>query len=179
MAQEGDSEQGLSQLAEGIGRFRALGAISYLPLFLALEAECLGGAGDAGRGLALAAEGLELVERTEERVCEAELHRIHGQLLARTGDAAAAEGAFGRAIVVARRSGARTWELRAARDLARLWRDQGRVVEARDLLAPVYAPFTEGFDLPDLVEAKTLLDELEAGGLQLVPRQPAAAADPR
>jgi predicted ATPase len=75
-------------------------------------------------------------------------------------DEAEAEACFHRAIEVARDQEAKTWELRAARDLARLWAGQGRRAEARDLLAPVHAWFTEGFDLPDLIEAKALLDEL-------------------
>jgi predicted ATPase len=95
---------------------------------------------------------------------EAELHRIRGELLrtAHPGATAEAEADFHRAITVARRQDAKLWELRAATSLARLWRDRGKRDEARALVAPVYGWFTEGFDTPDLKEAKALLDELSA-----------------
>jgi predicted ATPase len=144
------------------------------------DAHLLGGEPDAA--LAHVEEALRITARTGEAWLSADLHRRLGVVLLRLrpGDATppAAEE-LRRALGVARSQLAKLFELRAARDLARLWRDQGRVAEARELLAPVYASFTEGFARPDLVEAKTLLDELEAGGRQLVPRQPAAAADPR
>ena len=102
------------------------------------------------------------VETTKERWCEAELNRIAGEIALKSPkpDAAKAEAHFERALAVARQQQAKSWELRAAMSLARLWRDQGKVQQARELLAPVYGWFTEGFDTRDLKEAKALLDEL-------------------
>ena len=108
-------------------------------------------------------EAMTLVETTKETWFEAEVHRIAGEIaLKRPSDAVKAEGNFDRALKVARQQQARSWELRAAISLARLWRDQGKVSEARELLAPVYGWFTEGFDTRDLKEAKALLEELGA-----------------
>ena len=94
------------------------------------------------------------------RWIEAELHRLHGELLLaqRTAETNEAEACFSRALAVAREQGAKMWELRAATSLARLWCDQGRRAAARELLAPLCARFTEGLDTPDLVEAKAILD---------------------
>jgi len=100
------------------------------------------------------------VERTGERWLEAELHRQKGELLLRQGHSEAAEELYCKALDIAREQEAKLWELRAAASLARLRRDQGRRGDARDLLAPIYDWFTEGFDTPDLKEAKVLLDEL-------------------
>jgi predicted ATPase len=102
------------------------------------------------------------VETTKERWCEAEVHRVAGEiaLTSLQSDAAKAEAYFERALAVARAQNAKSWELRAAMSMARLWRDQGKRDEARELLAPVYGWFTEGFDTLDLKEAKALLDEL-------------------
>ena len=104
------------------------------------------------------------METTKERWFEAEIHRIAGEiaLMSPEPDAAKAEAYFERALAVARKQQAKSWELRAAMSMARLWRDQGKRDEARDLLAPVYDWFTEGFDTLDLKEAKALLDELRA-----------------
>ncbi len=108
------------------------------------------------------AEAQAFVARTGERFVEAEVHRIHGDLLLAlpTSDHAHAEEAFREALEVARRQSARSWELRAATSLARLLRDQGRRDEACELLQPVYDWFTEGFDTDDLKDAKVLLEEL-------------------
>ena len=104
------------------------------------------------------------METTKERWCEAEVHRIAGEIALKSPepDAAKAQAYFERALAVARQQQAKSWELRAAMSMARLWRDQGKRDEARDLLAPVYGWFTEGFDTLDLKEAKALLDELHA-----------------
>jgi len=101
-------------------------------------------------------------ETTEEKWCEAEVRRIVGEitLMSPEPDAAKVEAYFDRAVAVARQQQAKSWELRAAMSLARLWRDQGKVSEARELLVPVYGWFTEGFDTSDLKEAKALLNEL-------------------
>ena len=107
-------------------------------------------------------EAVTTVETTKERWCEAEVNRIAGEiaLLTPKPDAAKAEAYFERALAVARQQQAKSWELRAAMSMARLWRDQGKRHEARDLLAPVYGWFTEGCDTLDLKEAKALLGEL-------------------
>ena len=107
-------------------------------------------------------EALQIVERTGERWFEAELNRQKGQLLLRQGHSEAAEKLYCKALSIAREQEARLWELRAAASLARLRRDQGRQAEARDVLAPVYGWFTEGFGTPDLREAKALLEALDA-----------------
>ena len=107
-------------------------------------------------------EAITAVETTKERISEAQVHRTAGEiaLLSPARDAAKAEAYFDRALTVARQQQAKSWELRAATSLARLWRDQGKVQQARALLAPVYGWFTEGFDTRDLKEAKALLEEL-------------------
>ena len=107
-------------------------------------------------------EAMTTVETTNERWCEAEVHRVAGEiaLMSPEPDAAKAETYFERALAVARKQQAKSWELRAAMSMARLWRDQGKRDEARDLLAPVYGWFTEGFDTLDLKEAKAMLDAL-------------------
>jgi predicted ATPase len=109
-------------------------------------------------------EAITTVETTKERWFEAEANRIAGEiaLLLPEPDVAKAEACFERALAVARKQQAKSWELRAAMSMARIWRDQGRRQQARDLLAPLYAWFTEGFDTRDLKEAKVLLDELHA-----------------
>jgi predicted ATPase len=116
----------------------------------------------AEEGLVATAEALTEVARTGERFWEAELHRLKGQLLL-ASDAAnepKAEACFHRAIEIARSQKAKSWELRAATSLARLWRDQGKPEHAHELLALIYGWFTEGFDTADLKDAKELLDEL-------------------
>ncbi len=107
-------------------------------------------------------EVITAVQATKETLCEAEVHRVAGQiaLLSPEPDVAKAEAYFERALAVARQQQAKSWELRAATSLARLWRDHGEVQPARELLAPVYDWFTEGFDTRDLKDAKALLDEL-------------------
>ena len=104
------------------------------------------------------------VETTKQKWCEAEVNRVAGEiaLMSPKRDAAKAEAYFECALAVARKQQAKSWELRAAMSLARLWRDQGKAQQARELLAPVYGWFTEGFDTLDLKDAKTLLDELHA-----------------
>ena len=117
--------------------------------------------GDAGAALSRVEEALHISASTGEIWFDAELHRRLGGVLLHLHprDAARAEAEFRRALEVARTQAARLFELRAARDLARLLRDRGRVAEAREVLAPVYAAFTEGFGFPDLVEARALLED--------------------
>ena len=109
-------------------------------------------------------EASDKVEGSKEKWFEAEVHRIAGEIALKSPapDAAKAEAYFERALAVARKQQAKSWELRAATSMARLWRDQGKLQQARELLAPVYGWFTEGFDTLDLKEAKALLEELAA-----------------
>jgi predicted ATPase len=112
--------------------------------------------------LGVLAEALAQMDHTGERYHEAEVYRLKGELLLQQAvpDAPQAEACFQQALAVARRQQAKSWELRAAMSLARLWHQQGKRVEARDLLAPIYGWFTEGFDTADLQEAKALLEML-------------------
>jgi predicted ATPase len=131
-----------------------------MPYFIALSAAACEIAGQVEEGLTLLDDALEIVERPGERWFAAELNRHKGQLLLRQRHSEAAEVLYRKALSIAQEQEAKLWELRAAASLARLRRDQGRHGEARDLLAPVYGWFTEGFDTVDLKEAKALLDEL-------------------
>ena len=113
-------------------------------------------------GMHLLVEALAMVDTTGERHTEAELHRLHGELLLRQAvpEVQAAEVCFQEALAIARRQQAKWWELRAAMSLARLWQRQGKPAEARELLAEIYGWFTEGFDTLDLQEAKAFLETL-------------------
>ena len=156
----GDLAEGLSLMRRGSAAYRATGAELWIPHFFALLARACEVAGQTEEGLALMGDGLQTVERTGLRWFEAELHRQKGQLLLRQEQAEAAEQHYRKALSVAKEQRAKLWELRAAVSFARLRRDQHGRAEARDLLAPVYNWFTEGFETPDLREAKALLDEL-------------------
>jgi predicted ATPase len=131
------------------------------PLHLGYAASAHAEADENEIAFSLFEEAIGVVEQTEEREFEAELHRMRGELLVRKGRIDEAEAALTRALSISRRQQARMWELRAAASLARLRRDQGRYAEARDLLAPIYGWFTEGFETPDLRQAKALLDEMK------------------
>ena len=157
---DGDVADGLPLMRSGTAAFRATGAELWTPHFIALLADAHEIAGQLEEALILLDNALEVVERIGERWLEAELHRNKGQLLLRQEHTEAAEELFRNALDIAREQEAKLWELRAAASLARLSRDQGRRAEARHLLAPVYGWFTEGFDTPDLKDAKALLDEL-------------------
>src|SRR5215472_789710 len=159
-AKNADLTEGLSLLRAGSSAYSATGATAWMPLYIALLAGACEIEGQIGEGAAQLDQALQLVERTGERWFAAELDRQRGRLLQLQGDPKAAEELYRKALGIAREQEAKLWELRAAASLARLWCDQGRRAEARDLLAPIYGWFTEGFDMPDLKEAKALLDEL-------------------
>jgi predicted ATPase len=156
----GDVAEGISLLRSGLVASRATAAEMLVPYHIALLAAACEIAGQIEEALAQLDDALQIVERTGERWFAAELNRHKGQLLLRQGHAEAAEDLYGKALSIAEDQEAKLWELRAAVSLARLRRDQGRRAEARDLLAPVYGWFTEGFDTPDLKEAQALLGEL-------------------
>ena len=161
LAMEGKSEKGLVELQQGIAALRAQGAGIWLPFRCTMLAEVFDLLGNTEEGLRSLAEAQTLMDQTEERWWEAEIYRLQGTLLLRHSMAPPAEVEtwLRRALDVARRQEARSLELRAATSLARLWQHQGKHAEAHDLLEPVYDWFTEGFDAPDLKEAKALLEE--------------------
>jgi predicted ATPase len=130
------------------------------PYGLARLAEALAQRGEHGAALAAVQEGLEAQEQRGQRRWEAELHRLEGIALCGLNRLEECQSAFGAALRAARRQQAKSYELRAATSLARLWGEQGRRANARELLASVYSWFTEGFDTADLKEAKALLDQL-------------------
>jgi predicted ATPase len=158
---KGDVADGTSLLRDGLVAYRATGAETYMPHHIGLLARACGHVGQVEEAAILLDEALQVVERTGERWFAAELNWRKGQLLLRKGHPEAAEELYRKALGIAAEQEAKLWELRAAASLARLRRDQGRRAEARDLLAPVYGWFTEGFDTPDFKEAKALLDELD------------------
>jgi class 3 adenylate cyclase/predicted ATPase len=163
LAMQGQGEEGLAQIHQGIAAWRALGGRLLIPYFCTLLAEAAAHLRRPEDGLQALAEAHTLVEQQEERFWEAEVCRLRGVLVLRqtTPQLEEAEACFQQALTVARRQEAKSLELRAAMSLARLWQQQGKRAEARELLAPVYGWFTEGFDTADLQEAKALLEELE------------------
>jgi predicted ATPase len=132
----------------------------FRPLHLGQLASAYSQLDQPETAIGLLDEALATSETTRERLFDAELRRRRGDLLLILGNASQAESALREALTVARAQNARLWELRAATSLARLWRKQGQHVEARDLLEPLYGWFTEGFDTPDLRQARALLHEL-------------------
>jgi predicted ATPase len=156
----GNLIEGISLLRSGLSAYRATGAKLLMPQYIALLARACEIAGQVEEALTLSDRALQIGERTGERWFVPELYRHKGQLLLRQGHFEAAEELYRKGLSIAAEQEAKLWELRAAMSLARLRRDQGREAEARDLLAPVYEWFTEGFDTQDLKEAKALLDEL-------------------
>ncbi len=162
LAEQGQAEEGIAQIQQGCHAARATGGELGRSLFLALLGEAYGNEGQTAEALRTLAEGLAMADKSGERVYEAELRRVKGELLLKQGATeAASEECFRQAIELARHQSARALELRAAMSLARLWQTQGKAPEARDLLAPVFEWFTEGFDTADLMDAKALLDELK------------------
>ena len=156
----GDVAEGILLLHRGLAAYRATGAEAWVPYQIGLLARAYEIAGQIEEAVDLLDDALQIIARTGERWLEAELYRHKGQLLLRQGRSEVAEQLYRKALSIAREQEAKLWELRAAASLARLRRDQGRHAEARDLLAPVYGWFTEGFNTPDLKEAKALLEEL-------------------
>jgi predicted ATPase len=161
LAAQGQGEAGIVQMHQGLATIRATGQRLSLSAHLARLAEACGHRGQAEEGLRLLAEALGHVDHTGERYYEAEVYRLKGELLLRQAvpDSPQAETCFQQALAIARRQQAKSWERRAAISLSRLWQQQGKREAARELLAPIYGWFTEGFDTADLQEAKALLEE--------------------
>jgi predicted ATPase len=162
LTETGKASEAVQAITSGITSLRSTGAILYEPWhlwYLAMAYAELGQSDDARRCIN---DAIDKVERSKEKWCEAEVHRIAGEIALKSiaPDPEKAEAYFERALAVARKQQGKSWELRAAMSMARLWRDQGKRDEARELLAPVYGWFSEGFDTLDLKEAKALLDEL-------------------
>ena len=183
IAEQGRPADGISEMRRGLHAHQSTGMEQNRPYHLSLQAEAHGKAGQPHEGLTVLSEALDLVEKNDERIFEAELHRLRGEMLlmlavsgqlsvaggqqsagknleSATTSEPEAEECFHRAREIARRQEAKSLELRAVMSLARLWRKQGRNEEARGMLAEIYGWFTEGFDTADLKDAKTLLDEL-------------------
>jgi predicted ATPase len=177
LARQGRSEEGIAQMRQGLAGYQATGGEVTRPYFLSLLAEAYGDVGQTAEGLSLLDEALATVQKTGGRWCEAELYRLKGELLLRSdvqrptsnvgqmapgisSAAMEAEACFRQALDAARRQQAKSWELRAAMSLSRLWQGQDKRAEARQLLAGIYGWFTEGFDTADLREAKALFEEL-------------------
>jgi len=160
LMRQGLTEEALPLLLQGLESYRATGSAISLSHYLCLQGEACLRAGKFAQAHQALREGLAVAEQNDERYQHAELQRLMGELhFTERSDAAAAAECFHAAIGIARTQRSRAWELRAIQSLARLWRKQGRHVESRTLLAPIYAAFTEGFTMPDLVDAKTLLED--------------------
>ena len=162
LAMQGQGEEGLSQLRQGIAACQATGTALYVQYYCTVLADVCNHLGHTADGLQALAEAHTLVEQHEERLWDAEICRLRGVLLLRQPETpqAEAEAWLQRALDVARRQEAKSLELRAAMSLSRLWQQQGKQAEAHALLAPIYGWFTEGFDTADLQEARALLQEL-------------------
>jgi len=156
----GEVQDGLALLVRGLSELRAAGAAVHTPRVLCFIAEAHAKIGHLQEGQNCLVEAAQLIETTHERCGEVELHRLRGNMMNAQGDQAAAEQNYHRALAVAERQSAKTFGLRTAACLARLWRDQGKRAEAHDLLALKYGSFTESFDTPVLRDAKRLIDQL-------------------
>jgi predicted ATPase len=170
LVRQGQGEAGIAQIRQGLAALRATGTEAELPWLLSMLATACGSTGRAEEGLSLVAEALAIVRRTGKRLDEAGLYRLKGELLLKSRSRSLAcevqslesevEGCFRQALDVARHQEAKSFELRAAMSLSRLWQRQGKRAEARQPLAEVYGWFREGFDTADLQEARALLEAL-------------------
>jgi class 3 adenylate cyclase/predicted ATPase len=160
----GKASDAVHMISSGLAAYRQTGATVFVPLWLSHLTRGYAELGQFDDAWRCIGKAMTAVETTGERWCEAELHRVAGEIALKSPqpEAAKAQASFERALAVARKQQAKSWELRASMSLARLWRDQGKVQHARELLAPVYGWFTEGFDTLDLKEAKALLGEMGA-----------------
>ena len=162
LTEQGQQEEGIEQMHQGLTAMRAAGNEVTRPPFLVMLAEAYGTVAQAEKGLPLLVEARTIMDKNGQRYYDAELHRLQGKLFLQQAapDVSQAESCFHQALAIARDQQAKSWELRAATSLARLWQQQDKRQDAYDLLAPVYGWFTEGFDTADLQEAKGLLEKL-------------------
>jgi predicted ATPase len=161
-AHQGQGADGIDRMRRGVAALTNTGAQLWQPFYLGLVAEALAFAGEVEEGIAELDQAIARSNESEERWWDAELHRLRGDLLCRLPRPALdkAERSFRAALSIARPQGTKGFELRAATSLGRLLGNDGWREEARQLLAPVYGSFTEGFDTADLLEAKALLAAL-------------------
>lgn len=162
LAEQGELATGIAAMRRQIRTCEAIGLGIFRSMTLLFLSTALGAAGEIEEALAVVAKGLAFVAESGEKLWEAELYRLKGELLRQQGaDASEVAQQFQQALAIARSQQAKSLELRAAVSLSRLWQAQGRIEEARHRLAEVYGWFSEGFDTDDLIEAKGLLDQLE------------------
>jgi predicted ATPase/DNA-binding SARP family transcriptional activator len=157
---EGETTNAIAKIKEGINTDLSIGVNLYMPVALRALARAQANAGKVEKGLETIREAIRLSEKTGDRNWTAEFHRIEGELLRVSGDEDGAEASFLKAIEVAQHQNAKSWELRASMDLARLWQEEGKKKQAKQILSEIYGWFTEGFDTPDLMKAKALLEML-------------------
>ena len=164
LAMTGKAADSVHKITSGLTTWRSTGSGMWTPVFLACATGAYAELGQFDDAWRCIGEAMTAVETTKERWWEAEIHRMAGEIALKSPepDVAKADAHFERALAIARQQQAKSWELRAAMSMARLWRDHGKRHQARELLAPVYGWFTEGFDTLDLKDAKALLDELHA-----------------
>jgi predicted ATPase len=164
LALTGRTADAVETIASGVRAWRSTGATCWKPLHMLFLADAHARIGQFDDARRCIGEAMAASEASKESCCDAEVHRVAGEiaLMGPQPDASKAEANFARAIAIARKQKAMSWELRATTSLARLWQAQGRCSEAHDRLAPVYGWFTEGFDTVDLKDAKALLDELHS-----------------
>ena len=160
LIEQGQEDEGMARIRQGLDGMQATGSQIYVPMELAIMGEAHGRAGQPEKGLTTLAEALAVAHSTGGRLYEPEIHRLKGELLLTQGDDAGAKESFCQAVEVARVQNARSWELRATVSLCRLLANEGQREQARDMLSEVYGWFTEGFDTRDLQEAKALLEAL-------------------
>jgi predicted ATPase len=162
LALTGKAADAVQTITAAVKAWRSTGATCWTPLQMSFLAQAHARLGQFDEARRCIGEAIAASETSKESWCDADIHRLAGEIVLLSGgpDTAKAEAHFERALAIARKQQARSFELRAAMSMARLWRDQGKCAEARDILAPVYGWFTEGFNTPDLREAKALLDEL-------------------
>jgi predicted ATPase len=166
LALTGRAADAVEILISGIAAWRMTGATVWMPYYLPHLARAHAEVRQFEEAWRSVSEAMTAAETTKEKWCEADIHRMAGEitLMSPESDAVKAEAHFERTIAIASEQRAKSLELRAATSMARLWREQGKRQQARDLLAPICAWFTEGFDTPDLTQAKALVDELRAEG---------------
>jgi tetratricopeptide (TPR) repeat protein len=161
LVEQGEPRGWVSQLERGLAAYQATRAMAFRPHFSALLADAYGKTDRAEDGLRAVTEGLTVVDKTDERTFEGELQRLKGELLLQNGQETEAEECLAHSLQIARGKSAKSWELRSATSLGRLWQKQGKRDKAQKLLQETYEWFTEGFDSADLIDAEALLDALE------------------